>query len=83
VSFDEAREAIRTTKPDCAILDINLGSGPDFTSAAAMRRQGVPVMFVTGYDHATIPSDLEDVACLQKPTTARKIVQAVRKICNR
>jgi DNA-binding response OmpR family regulator len=83
VSFDEAQRAIGETKPDCAILDINLGNGPDFTSAAAMRSQGVPIMFVTGYDHATIPSEMKDVTCLQKPTTGRKIVQAVRRICGR
>lgn len=79
--FEDAQEALSRSKPDCAILDINLGSGPDFTSAEALRRQGVPMMFVTGYDHATIPSELADVACLNKPTSAQKIVEAVRQLC--
>jgi two-component SAPR family response regulator len=81
--FDEAQSAVSNIRPDCAVLDINLGNGPDFTSAEAMLSQGVPVMFVTGYDRATIPSELSHVQSLQKPVTGRAIVQAVGQMCNR
>lgn len=80
--MDEAEELVRSTKPDCALLDINLGSGPDFTGARAMLEQGIPVVFVTGYDAAVIPSELSHVGCLQKPTTPTKIVGAVEQLCN-
>jgi two-component SAPR family response regulator len=82
--FDEAQAAVANTRPDCAVLDINLGgSGPDFAPAEAMLSQGVPMMFVTGYDRAVIPSELSHVQSLQKPITGRAIVQAVGQMCNR
>jgi DNA-binding response OmpR family regulator len=80
--FPETSEALGTS-PDCAVLDINLGSGPDFTSARELQRHGVPLLFVTGYDHGIIPTELSGVACLQKPTTGQKIVEMVQTLCSR
>ena len=81
--FEDAQELIGSTEPDCALLDINLGNGPDFTGARALLDRGVPVVFVTGYDPAVIPSDLSHVKWLQKPTGPTKIVQSVSQLCDR
>jgi DNA-binding response OmpR family regulator len=66
----------------CAVVDINLGQGPSFEPARELLARGIPVVLVTGYDQGVIPAELADVRCLQKPTDARKLVTAVRDVCN-
>lgn len=79
--FADAADALEASIPDCAVLDINLGRGPDFTTARVLQKQGIRLLFVTGYDHAVIPPELSDVVCLQKPTTGHKIIESVRALC--
>lgn len=82
-TLDDAQELIGSSQLDCALLDINLGHGPDFTAAKTLLDRGVPVIFVTGYDCEVIPAELAHVDCLQKPTSPHKIVQAARQLCGR
>ncbi len=79
----EAREAIGQNRPDCALLDVNLGAGPDFELAASLNAEGVSLLFITGYDSKVLPPELSHVRCLRKPTTGRLMVQAVRDLCSR
>lgn len=84
--FRDAAQAIAAAdvrKPDCAVLDINLGQGPDFAPAHALRARGVPLVIVTGYDAEVIPPELADAPCLRKPTDERLIVDAVAHLCGR
>lgn len=70
-------------KADCALVDVNLGAGPSFEPAERLLKLGVPVIFVTGYDHGVIPEALSKLPCLQKPVEGHKIVAAVEKACGR
>jgi len=79
----EALALVDRDRPDCALLDVNLGCGPDFAAARALAARGVPIVFVTGYDTAVIPHDLAEAPCLQKPADPRRIVAAVRRSCGR
>jgi len=63
--------------PNCALVDVNLGYGPTFEPARALRSAGVAILLVTGYDAAVIPVDLKDAPCLQKPVEPRRLVSAV------
>src|SRR4051794_34391683 len=45
----DAVAAADRTKPSCALVDINLGSGASFVPAKALEARGVPVAFLTGY----------------------------------
>lgn len=65
---------------DCAVLDLNLGRGPSFELAAALRAEDVPFLFVTGYDAGVIPPEFAEVQCLRKPIVMRDLVQAVSGI---
>lgn len=78
---EEAIEASRRDVIDCALIDINLGSGPNFDVAEALRRQGVPMVFVTGYDASVIPDELLDVPRLEKPFAEADVINAVARIC--
>jgi CheY-like chemotaxis protein len=80
---EEAMELVDRETPDCVLLDLNLGRGLDFAPARALAARGVPIVFVTGYDALTIPHDLAESVCLQKPTDPRSIVAAVRTSCGR
>lgn len=79
----EIREALRADRPDCALVDINLGEGPTFEPTRVLRAESVPVILVTGYDAAIIPPDLKDIPCLQKPVDPRRLVAAVAEACGR
>ena len=81
--LDSARALIGQEKPDCAVLDINLGEGADFTAAREMLEQKIKVVFATGYDSGVIPPELVQLKCLQKPITGRRLVSAVAELCDR
>jgi DNA-binding response OmpR family regulator len=74
---EEACRAIGSSDIHCALVDINLGDGPNFAVARELREKSIPFLFTTGYDHATIPEDFAAVRCIEKPTSARAIVAAL------
>ena len=65
---------------DGAAMDINLGRGPSFDVAQALKQRGVPFVFVTGYDAAIIPTELDDVERVEKPIRPRRFLAAVLKM---
>lgn len=77
---DEAIGSLDENLPECAVLDLNLGSGPSFEVARAVKARGVPMFLVTGYDENIIPPDLAGTPCLQKPVGRAKLVQAVTEL---
>jgi CheY-like chemotaxis protein len=77
-SEDATLDLLESNTPTHAVLDLNLGGGgPRFKIAHALRERGVPFVFLTGYDSASVPADLADVVRLQKPLPLRDIVEAV------
>src|SRR5262245_46833240 len=70
----DARVELEVQRPHAAIVDINLGNGPSFEVAAALTDEGIPFVFVTGYDQESIPGKFEKVERLQKPVELRQIV---------
>src|SRR5258708_3926214 len=78
---DAAREALASQRPDCAILDINLGSGPSFAIANAARELGIPFILTTGYDKTNVPRHFANVTLLQKPIQPDPLVRAVAEVC--
>ncbi|MFA9201180.1 MAG: response regulator [Cypionkella sp.] len=65
---------------DAAIVDINLGGGPDFGVADELRRRAVPMLFLTGYDRAQIPPEHAEVPCLNKPANAGDVIRTVERL---
>ena len=59
---------------DAAILDVRLQDGISIEVAQELKRRGVPLIFVTGYDDWYKPDDLEDVPIERKPVDAHTIV---------
>ncbi|EQB07978.1 PAS domain-containing protein [Novosphingobium lindaniclasticum] len=76
-SEDAARAHMADAPPTCAVLDINLGGGRSFDLAGDLRRDGVPFVFITGYDQDVIPERFAGIPCLQKPVEFRHIIGAL------
>jgi PAS domain S-box-containing protein len=66
-SVGDALIALRSERPDCAVLDINLLDGPVYPLATALADAGVPFVFATGYDVRSVDDRFKHVAVLQKP----------------
>ena len=62
---------------DGAVVDINLGLGPTFDFARKLSDRGTPFVFVTGYNAATIPGELQDVPRLEKPIRERELIEVL------
>lgn len=67
---------------DAALVDINLGNGPDFAAGRRLAARGIPFLFVTGYDAAVVPDDLAHVPRVEKPIRERALIAAVAALVN-
>jgi two-component SAPR family response regulator len=77
----EALRLLEETRPDCAVVDINLGLGPSYDVAATLRASSVPFVFVTGYDARAIPAEFADIERLAKPVDVWRMVRAIARLC--
>jgi len=76
---DAARTEIAEAAPTAAVLDINLRGGRSFDLANDFQRDGVPFVFITGYDQEVIPERFEGVTRLQKPVEFRHVIAAIEE----
>lgn len=74
----QAELAMQT--PDAVVLDINLGHGASFKLAEHLQENGIPFVFVTGYDADIIPPDFAGVERLVKPLQLRQVVGAISRL---
>jgi CheY-like chemotaxis protein len=63
--------------PDFAVLDINLRGDLVYPVADALTERGVPFVFATGYDAASVAAAYSEVPRWEKPFDPVKLVQAV------
>ncbi|HVF95358.1 MAG TPA: response regulator [Sphingomonas sp.] len=63
--------------PHGAILDVNLGGEPVFPLADTLIGRGIPVIFTTGYDPATLPIRFAHVRTCGKPFTSARVTEAI------
>jgi CheY-like chemotaxis protein len=73
-SVADALELLRQgPAPYMAILDINLGGEMVYPVADALRAQGVPFIFATGYNSWSIPEAYKDVPRAEKPVELKQV----------
>lgn len=69
-SVSAAMDLIGIHPFDLAILDLNLGSETSLPIAERLQRNGVSIIFSTGYgDHVQLPAAFGSVPVLKKPYT--------------
>jgi DNA-binding response OmpR family regulator len=74
----DALASLQDDKPDLAVVDLNLGSGPNFDLVRALVSAGIPTLIITGYDQDILPPDLTHLRCLQKPIHNRQLLSSIR-----
>lgn len=74
-SVDEALDLIATERLDGAVLDVNLQGDLAYPVADALIARGVPFVFATGYDAASIPPRYAGVARCEKPVEPARVAQ--------
>lgn len=80
-SVKHALGAIERSKPDFALLDLNLGSENSVPVAQKLTELKVPFMFATGYGQsAPIPDELSSAPVVQKPYTREVVEAALAKL---
>ncbi len=82
-SVAAAQDAIETSRPVLAILDLNLGNGEtSLPVAKRLRALGCPFLFLSGYTAATVtlPEELADAPRLTKPFRGEALVTEVRNM---
>ena len=77
-SLSEAITAIRSTKFDAAILDVNLNGELIYPAAELLAEQQIPFIFVTGYSSEDIDSHFKNVLALNKPVEREKLLKLLR-----
>ena len=74
---EDALEALERCQVDAGVIDINLGTGPEFQVAEALHERGIRFIFATGYGAGVVPPALSDVRRLEKPFKASELLSAV------
>jgi len=62
---------------DAAVLDLNLRGEMAYPVADVLLERGIPFVFATGYDNASIPARYHSVNRCEKPVDAPKIARAL------
>lgn len=78
-SQPEAFNELTTWHFTAAVVDINLGHGPDYTSATKLQRDRIPFVFLTGYHLDQLTHEFMNVPLVAKPHSAEQLVDAVRR----
>jgi DNA-binding response OmpR family regulator len=73
-----AMEAVRSESFDGAILDINLRGELVYPLAEELARQGIPFLFLSGYEAVNIPASFRGHARLAKPADPAVLRRSVQ-----
>jgi CheY-like chemotaxis protein len=76
-SLGKALDLIARQAIDAAILDVNLEGAHSFPVADQLRENGVPYMFVTGYDEWALPEKYRQVPRVAKPFRVSVMLRAL------
>ena len=79
-TVDAALCLIEHARVDVAILDIRLVREMSYPVAYALRRQGIPLLFLTSYQQGDLPGDLDDAILVEKPFNSPRRVETVRRL---
>ena len=75
--------ALERETPDCALLDVKLGAEQVYPLAEVLRREGVPFLFVTGYDQRKIAASFQAEMRLEKPFDLQDLDMALTRVVPR
>ena len=68
------------TRLDAAVLDLRLRDGDASALARALRADGVPILFITGYEETALPDDMRELPLLAKPFPRQQLLACLAEI---
>ncbi len=78
-TLDEGAKAIEGHDFDLAILDVNLNGELSYPLAAALEKEGVPIVFLTGYGADGLEPEWRTRSVLQKPMKREALARLVQQ----
>jgi DNA-binding response OmpR family regulator len=78
-----AMQLVGHTQIDAAVLDIGLHGTTVFQVAAMLQDRGVPIVFATGSDRASLPLRFRDTPMLEKPLDREKLIAEIMALTHR
>lgn len=83
-SVEQALKQIDGIALDGAVLDVNLRGERSFPIAELLASRGIPFLFLTGYDSATVfPDAFQNTPRLPKPVDTQALTEAVARFRSR
>ena len=76
-SVNRALDLIEDASLDAAVLDVNLEGTASYAIADRLAADGVPYMFVTGYDDWSMPEAYRAAPRVAKPFTAQAFIKTL------
>jgi CheY-like chemotaxis protein len=77
---EDALRLAEETRPDLALLDINLDGGSVYPAARKLRRMKIPLIFATGYDREAVIAEFQQTPHIDKPVTAWSLASALSHV---
>ncbi|WP_430252293.1 HWE histidine kinase domain-containing protein [Neorhizobium sp. DAR64860/K0K1] len=75
-----ALSSVMEQRPDCAVLDLNLGKTTSEAVAVELEKLAIPYVFATGYrDSVSIPEGLSHVPVVRKPVAHDSLALALEQ----
>ena len=74
-----ALAVISSTKPDAALLDLDLSGEKSYAVADALAASGIPFVITTGYSIADLPKKYGQHLVLSKPFTPRDLLRCLKQ----
>jgi CheY-like chemotaxis protein len=72
-----AKELLDAGEVDAAVLDLDLGQGPDYGIAERLADQGVPFVFATAYEKEEIDFRFRNAPYVSKPFSRDNLVRTL------
>jgi DNA-binding response OmpR family regulator len=79
-SIEDAYALLGESRPDAAILDVQLDGDVTFSIAGLLDQANVPLMFLSGHPTSDFPDELAGRIVLPKPADWEKVLQKLRKM---
>ncbi|UPG88281.1 response regulator [Luteibacter aegosomaticola] len=79
-SEPDAIRAILNTRPDIALLDIDIEGGDSLGVATALLAKDIPVAFVSGHPRTVLPAPFSTFPFVQKPVTRNVLLGLVQAL---
>lgn len=74
-TIEEARSMLEHSRPNAAVLDVNLSGDTSFQLAEALTSRGTRVVFLTGKTRNSLPENMRDYDVLQKPLRRNELAR--------